>query len=278
MKPSTSFAPHFPLLICLALTATSQALVTHSSDSGHTQESALQEAVQAEFEAAPAFPYWRNLGVLNQSTGIYLGHGFVLSAAHVGPGLFRLQDGSTYRPVPGSERRFRNGDGSMADLSLFQVYYRGGDPISRLPTIPLRRVCPDRGCPVLLLGGGSGNATQELSRAAMDFRWNQDNRLRWGFNRVEYNYDAPIETFSFRTPGFSTRFMRRRFNCQATPGDSGGAVFSFNPVFKRWELCGVILAVDGREGEAAYGNQTYIADLSVVPRKVFADTAILASW
>jgi len=38
----------------------------------------------------------------------------------------------------------------------------------------------------------------------------------------------------------------------------------------------VILAVDGEHGGAAFGDQTYIGDLSLLPRKEFAPSGILA--
>ncbi|MEM0969154.1 MAG: hypothetical protein AAGJ31_07390, partial [Verrucomicrobiota bacterium] len=81
----------------------------------------------------------------------------------------------------------------------------------------------------------------------------------------------------FRTPGYSTRFARGELQCQATPGDSGGGVFAFHPVFRRWELCGIILAVDGQEGKAAYGNQTYIGDLTIIPKHAFSGRSLLVS-
>lgn len=255
------------------------ALVTESSDPQHVQEAGLQRTVGSVMRPAPRFPFWLNMGMLNQSTGVYLGNGYVLTAAHVGPGLFYLQDGSCYHPVPGSETSFPKGKSKpLADLCLFRVSYRRSDLMARLPAIPLRRSCPSRGCSVLLLGAGSGNASDDPARVGFDFRWNDHTRMRWGLNRVEYQYDDPIETYAFRTSGFSTQFSAEQLECQATPGDSGGAAFSYNPVFKRWELCGIILAVDGTEGQAAYGNQTYIGDLSAIPAQNFATPAVLASY
>lgn len=256
----------------------SSALVTQSPDPLHTGEPGLRQTLDSLMPSAARFPYWQNVGMLNQSTGVYLGNGYVLTAAHVGAGVFFLQDGSSYRPVPGTEQRFRVRGESFADLSLFRVSYRREDLLAQLPTIPMRRVCPGRGCTVVMVGAGSGNASDGFTRMGDDFRWNDDIRMRWGLNRVEYQYADPIETYAFRTAGFSTRFSRASYECQATPGDSGGAVFAYNPMFKRWELCGIILAVDGAEGQAAYGNQTYIGDLSAVPPQALMGPAVLASW
>lgn len=276
---TSSTRTFFSCVLALALSQElSPALVTQTPDPQHVQESGLCRTLDAVMRSVPRFPFWFNVGMLNQSTGVYLGGGCVLTAAHVGPGVFVLQDGSSYQPVPGTEQSFRTGDGARADLTLFRVAYGRGDTLAKLPAVPLRRACPSRGSAVVLVGAGSGNATGNVVKCATDFRWNDNAQMRWGLNRVEYRYSEPIETYAFRTPGFSTRFSRDGFECQATPGDSGGAAFSYNQIFKRWELCGIILAVDGEEGFAAFGNHTYIGDLSVIPPQLTATPAVLASW
>lgn len=277
MIPSTRISFLFAAVLAV-VPESSFSLVTETPDPQHLHEAGLCRILNTVMRPTQRFPFWRNVGILNQSTGVYLGYGYVLTAAHVGPGVFSLQDGSSYRPVAGSERRFRNSNGTFADLTLFRVSYRRDDLLAQLPTIPMRRTCPGRGASVVLVGAGSGNSADDVMSSSVDFRWNDNTRMRWGLNRVEYQYQDPIETFAFRTPGFSTRFSKDNFACQATPGDSGGAVFAFNPMFKRWELCGVILAVDGSEGSAAYGNHTYIGDLSMLPAQIPNTPSFLASW
>jgi hypothetical protein len=141
------------------------------------------------------------------------------------------------------------------------------DPLNNLPPIALAKASPERGAFVLLLGAGGGNSGNP--RAASDFHWNEDFRVRWGFNSVSAKFIRPIMTYSFATPGFATQFALGTDESQACPGDSGGGVFLFNREARRWELGGVILAVDGQPGTATFGDQTYIGDLSPLPRKEF---------
>ena len=55
--------------------------------------------------------------------------------------------------------------------------------------------------------------------------------------------------------------------CQAAPGDSGGAAFVFNEKANRWELGGVVIAVDSKKGRVAFGDHTYIGSLQAIPKK-----------
>lgn len=254
----------------LGATQPAAALVTPTASPAHIDEGALQSAVRQVFKNQKShFPFWRNVGILNQSTGIYMGNGYVLTAAHVGAGVFQLGDGTRYNPVAGSEQMFQNRDGSFADLCVFKVAFSRRDSIAKLPTVPIGPVRPGRGSYVLLAGAGSGNAHAVAQQGPDSFRWNNDYRLRWGLNRVEQEFSGPMQTDTYFTPGYATRFNPGHIECQATPGDSGGAVFAFNGIEKRWELAGVILAVDSPHGRAEYGNQTYCADLTIIPRNTF---------
>ncbi len=247
------------------------ALVTATGDSAHTSERALQRVLRSELQTQTEFPFWKNVGYLNESTAVYMGNGYVLTAAHVGAGKFQLADGSRYAPIPETEQRFRNSDGSFSDLCVFRVSYRASDSIADLPSVPLGPVCPGQGSFVLLIGAGSGNSSNSRIQFASsrDFSWNEDFRIRWGLNRVAHQFASPMKTYHFSTPGYSTKFSRGEYRCQATPGDSGGAAFVYNRQTHRWELGGIILAVDSRVGEAEFGNQTYIADLTILPDQVF---------
>lgn len=261
------------VLAALAIVSQANALVTPTGSADHTDERALRAALTEIFRTDERFPYWNNVGQLNRSTGVYLGNGYVLTAAHVGPGVFELTDGERHAPIPGSETQMRNSDGTLSDLCIFRVESKRGDSLSRLPAIPIGPVCPPRGCYVLMLGAGSGNAGgPSLGPAA--FNWNDDYRVRWGLNRVETQFGARIRTSQFQTSGYSTHFGPGKLECQATPGDSGGAAFVYNQQTRRWELGGLILAVDSPRGRVAYGNQTYIADLTTLPKHLFERGAV----
>jgi hypothetical protein len=262
-------------VVALLWAAPADGIVTPSGNPAHLSEAALQRALRDALGPVPAFPYWNYLGCVNHSTGIYIGSGRVLTAAHVGMGTFVTRDGRSYAAIPRSETRFRNRQGGNSDLFVYRIQMEPTDPLALLPPMNLCKTCPDRGTQVVLLGAGGGNAGNRFGSG--DFRWNEDFRLRWGLNVVAAKFARPILTYEFATPGFATHFADGKGESQACPGDSGGGVFLFNRDAKRWELGGVILAVDGKHGTAAYGDQTYIGDLSLLPRKEFASGGMLAS-
>lgn len=66
-------------------------------------------------------PGWNYLGYLNGASGIYLGSGWVLTAAHVGTGNFRL-GGISYSPLSNSTVQITNaspGRTIYTDLIMF---------------------------------------------------------------------------------------------------------------------------------------------------------------
>jgi hypothetical protein len=78
----------------------------------------------------------------------------------------------------------------------------------------------------------------------------------------EYLHDHSIGN----TDAFSTRFSiaNTAHEAHAALGDSGGAAFAY--LEDRWQLVGIILAVDVHNGQpdrsSVYGNRTMIADLA----------------
>lgn len=271
MHPHKSIAASCIALAFLSLNA--HAILSSPPNPSMTDERALQYAVRQVFKAEKDFPYWKNVGMLNDSTAVYLGNGWILTAAHVGVGVFEMHDGSRYSPVPNTIKRFRNADGTFADICMFKVDYKKRDSIAQLPSVALGPIRPPRGAHVLLIGAGSGNSNLRTN----DLRWNEDYRLRWGLNRVEHEFGSPMRTHHFLTSGFATEFSEGLAECQATPGDSGGPAFVYNRSTQRWELGGIILAVDSEFGHAAIGNQTYIADFSVLPKDLTQNGLVAAN-
>jgi hypothetical protein len=83
-----------------------------------------------------------------------------------------------------------------------------------------------------------------------------DEVQRWGTNVVESIYTDP---------GFG-KLVRATFDNNAGPneahlssGDSGGAVFVFNPTTSRWELAGINLGVDGPFSFSMTGSNAFNA-------------------
>jgi len=262
-------APH-PAFLSLALalmqlTAGSHAWALIGMESSYqtTSEKELQQYVQRVWKQ-DTFPYWAHLGRIDRSTGIYLGHGQVLTAAHVGEGAFIMPDGRRYEPVAGTARFFKNQDGSVADLCLFRIHLNAGDPLTKLAPVHLSTQAPKSGTSLMLLAGGAGSCIE----TATGYTWSNDYRLRWGVNAIHEVYSSPMPTNIFASYGFATRYDKGPDRCQAAPGDSGGAAFHFNADAGQWELAGIIVAVDSEFGRADYGNQTYIADPALFREQV----------
>ena len=66
----------------------------------------------------PEITGWDYVGQVNGASGVYLGNGWVLTAAHVGAGNFTVA-GLSYAFVGGSATSITNGNGTTADLLLF---------------------------------------------------------------------------------------------------------------------------------------------------------------
>ena len=242
------------LLLLLLLTAPAQAVLIDSGDgTGNTTPPADD----------PGFDHVGKkvgLGV------IYVGYGWVLSAAHVG-----MDDvvfaGVPYPALSGSRIVLIHSGTTQADLELFRI-----GPAPSLPPLPIRASEPGLDDPVIMIGNGygRGDALSIFPPPSVDdgYYWDSSRAMRWGTNVVD-SIEPDLATRSFVTHSFATSFSRSGTvdECQATNGDSGGAVFIKNA--GTWELAGVLHAVavfeeqlGGLEETAIYGNLTYSSDLS----------------
>ncbi|MDJ0848315.1 MAG: trypsin-like peptidase domain-containing protein [Myxococcota bacterium] len=208
-------------------------------------------------------PGWRNVGLREGRSAVYIGKGWVLTAAHVGAGDV-LFEGVTYPAVPGSERNLE-APGHLegqADLLVFRV-----DPAPDLPVLKIRKWRAPLGAPLLLIGFGQGRGGETRWQGRRGFDWQPGNVKRWGTNdvaesRVVLRGPGERATLCFRT-SFSAQGTA--FESQGALGDSGGAVFAKGSD-GRWKLAGVILAVERHPGQpfetAVFGNRTTAADLA----------------
>jgi len=181
---------------------------------------------------------WDYVGQINGASGVYLGNGWVLTAAHVGAGSFLL-DGTTYSVVSGSSQSITTTGFGTADLILFQI--------STLPTLPnltLSLSTPALGSSVAMLGygGGGGNET-------------------WGLNSVTANnLLVPLTAGSttYKSADFETAYGTTAYgtnNAQLIVGDSGGGDFIYNTFTGKWELAGINEGVDA-------SHNSYLVQLS----------------
>ena len=162
---------------------------------------------------------WNYVGQINSGNGTgnsatYLGNGWVLGAAHVGPGDFSLNS-VNYPMVPNSAHYIGN-----ADLILFQVY-----PSPALPPLTFRSTDPSGKVVMIGYGHTDGSRTET-----------------WGCNTVSVdNQTVPLSQngSSYSSNDFETYTDKIINKYQVVIGDSGGADFIYNSATKTWELAGI---------------------------------------
>ena len=236
-------------------------------------------------------PGWANIGILGAGTGIYLGAGWVLSAAHVGAGSITLA-GTSYAAVPGTTVQLTNsvpGKTTYTDLILFQL---ASTPVG-LGSLTLSSSTPSVGESVTMIGAGRdrGAFTEWTVNTSTDpWTWTQvesggnaagyqalsTRAMRWGTNSITskdfWVNDGIGDIYSFDTT--FTAFGSPSDEAQAAYGDSGGAVFRKNG--SSWELNGLMFSVGGYSGQpdpganSIYGNVTYSADISAYGAQIMS--------
>ena len=221
-------------------------------------------------EAPADDPGWANVGVCNGWTAVYLGRGWVLTAAHVGVSNINLE-GTMYAADINSREKVFNPDGTAADLMLFRI---NSEP--DLPSLKISAESPPIGSPIVMVGSGLGRGEKTTGQGRVGFSWQAPSLKRWGTGMVhEYLHDQSIGN----TDAFATRFSiaKTAHEAHAAHGDSGGAAFAY--LDGRWQLVGIILAVDSHSGQparsAAYGNRTFIADLARYSQFIHSVTDVL---
>lgn len=223
-------------------------------------------------------PGWDHVGYRaagNVLPVVYLGHGWVITASHVGTGDVVL-GGVTYPWVPSSAHPLTNGDGSASDLVIFRL--RTEPPLSPLPILAR---APSVGDGVVMIGRGRQRTTPTTWNGHKGYGLGTSGYMRWGTNVVEQtNLTLPVG--GTRTHGFSTTFSEKGGTpdeAQAAAGDSGGAVFVRNG--SSWELAGLAHATAdyaGQPGDVVlFGARTLVSDLSHYKSQIDALVARPAS-
>ncbi len=240
----------------------------------------------------PNLPGWSNVGIASDhnTTCVYLGGGWCITANHVGTSGSVYFGGQGYAVEAGSVHQLHNADDSLADLKVFRII----DP----PDLP--NILPDYLAPaepsgeVYMIGDGLtlGNAKYwHVDTTASPWTWTEQSpppfpglndaagftvsgtrTVRWGQNAVLETGLLVQVTGSAYVQGFTTRLDTLAYTgvaaypheAQASNGDSGGAVFSF--VDGHWVLSGIMNAISASlSGQPSstmlYGNITLISDL-----------------
>lgn len=245
--------------------------------------------------APPDDPGWANVGVRGIGNGVYLGGGWVLTAAHVGAGEIVLA-GTTYAAAPGSAVQLTNagaaGRSATTDLMLYRLITM---PAGMAP-VTIAATSPAAGAPVTMIGSGldRGAFTEwTVNQSATPWAWTEvssggtfagyktasTRQMRWGTNAISANdlwvaasdLDPPLDVKSVGTL-FDAPFGTSE--AQAVNHDSGGAVFA--KAGGTWELAGMIFDVGGYSGQPSpaftpvIGNATYAADLAFYRPQIMA--------
>lgn len=221
---------------------------------------------------------WDYVGSVNNSSGIYLGNGWVLTAAHVGAGNFTLS-GATYNAVAGSAQQVEAG----VDLTLFQIATNPG-----LPTLTLAdstfSLTPYSSQPVLIGYGDGGsrtnktwgqntvtdiNQTTPVSSGGVNYI-STDFRMRYG-----QTYGNASGYAGTGTTSLTFFYTNATNNATFLSGDSGGG--DFVKVNGVWQLVGVNEAVDTSTSDS-FSEQvstysTQIKQITVIPEP--SSTALL---
>jgi len=238
-------------------------------------------------------PGWSAVGARGIGTGIYVGGGWVLTAAHVWSGPITLS-GSTYFAVPGSEVRLTNAGlpGMSADTDL--MMYRLTVVPSGIAAPRIATATPAVGAAVTMIGAGRdrqpGLTEWSVNTGVSPWTWTEvasggdaagykanmaARSMRWGTNALSGTGEWISYGFGdVKTVATTFDFVPGSSEAQASYGDSGGGVFTKNGA--DWELAGLMLAVAGYSGQpdaganAVFGNVTFSADLALYRPQIMA--------
>lgn len=222
-----------------------------------------------------------NVGTVNQASGVYLGNGWVLTAYHVVIDFVFLNanfGGTAYTGNAATAVRLQNADTSPTDLALFRL-----TTMPPLPDINLSLTTPLLNSSLTMMGAGRNRDAAETHWNVntlpnpdvwtetpspgdeQGYKWAAGNTLRWGTNNQASLLPGVINYGLGDVTTFKTNFSDLGGSeAQAAVGDSGGGVFFKNG--SQWELAGIMLAVNGLNGQPAdtsvYGNETFSADIA----------------
>jgi hypothetical protein len=242
-------------------------------------------------------PHFDNVGTVGGGSAIYLGNGWVVTAAHVAGSLPASASfgGISYATEAGTFHRLENPTGSglstFTDIVLFRLGVHPG-----LPALTIASAAPTVASPAMMIGAGRSQESaptywevtpvegpandiwterppENSSITHAGFETNSTRVLRWGENQIAavnqtigYGAGSVRSFFTYFNDGALTH------EAQAVSGDSGGAVFT--QVESSWVLSGMMVAVSTFENQpfgadtAVLGSATASADLSFYRNRI----------
>ena len=192
---------------------------------------------------------WNYVGTVSDASGVYLGNGWVLTAAHVNsPNTFTLA-GNTYTNTGVYYSNFTNSASGTtnADITLFQISTISltGTNLS-LSSLTITSAAPTGKVVMIGYGGPSGQGSES-----------------WGTNSVYLNNYGPVSVNGFESIDFVT-FDSGSNYATLVNGDSGGG--DFVRVGTNWELAGL--------NEAVSTNAAFFVQLSSYSSQINAIIAV----
>ena len=236
-----------PIFLCLPASAWAVATITTTGTTYQTTEPTVTnwttgwETTTGETGVSG----WDYVGQINGASAVYLGNGWVLTAAHVSPGVgstFTLS-GVSYTVSSVSSL------GATTDLVLFQI-----STVLSLPSLTLT------GTTSLLTAFAGKSSESEVVMIGYG-----GGAESWGENIVtSLDVSVSLSGYPYTTTDFKTQLGTSNANhasitntAQVVNGDSGGADFYYDSATGKWVLVGI------NEAAGTYSNGSYAASYMV---------------